>query len=73
MDAVVTQAVNQSKRLIAPMNFGLVYDARAETHCSTNPAIQGNQPTGQMYGGYYVELPPDQGDLAGAATDGTVR
>jgi hypothetical protein len=23
--------------LIAPMNFGIVYDNRAETHCSTNP------------------------------------
>src|SRR5580698_9618123 len=49
-------------RLIAPMNFGLFYDARAETHCNVNPAITGNQPTGQMYGGYYAGLPPDQGD-----------
>jgi len=48
--------------LIRPMNFGLFYDARPETHCNTNPAIPGNQPTGQMYGGYYVGLPPDQGD-----------
>jgi Putative glucoamylase/Protein of unknown function (DUF3131) len=48
--------------LIAPMNFGIFYDGRAETHCNTNPAIAGNQPTGQMYGGYYVGLPPDQGD-----------
>jgi hypothetical protein len=48
--------------LIKPMNFGLFYDARPETHCNTNPAIPGNQPTGQMYGGYYVGLPPDQGD-----------
>ena len=48
--------------LMAPMDFGLFYDARAETHCNTNPAIAGNQPTGQMYGGYYVGLPPDQGD-----------
>jgi hypothetical protein len=47
--------------LIAPMNFGIFYDNRAETHCNTNPAIIGNQPTGQMYGGYYVGLPPDQG------------
>ena len=44
------------------MNFGLFYDARPETHCNTNPAIPGNQPTGQMYGGYYAGLPPDQGD-----------
>ena len=44
------------------MNFGIFYDNRAETHCNVNPAIQGNQPTGQMYGGYYVGLPPDQGN-----------
>lgn len=34
----------------------------AETHCNTNPAVPGNQPTGQMFGGYYVGLPPGQGD-----------
>src|SRR5450755_1708807 len=44
------------------MNFGIFYDGRAETHCNTNPAIAGNQPTGQMFGGYYAGLPPDQGD-----------
>jgi hypothetical protein len=49
------------RRLMAPMNFGIFYDGRAETHCNTNPAIPGNQPTGQMYGGYYVGLPPGQG------------
>ncbi len=49
-------------RLMAPMDFGIFYDDRAETHCDTNPAIAGNQPTGQMYGGYYAGLPPDQGD-----------
>jgi hypothetical protein len=48
--------------LMAPMDFGLFYDSRAETHCNTNPAIPGNQPTGQMFGGYYAGLPPDQGD-----------
>ena len=47
--------------LMAPMNFGLFYDNRAETHCNTNPAIPGNQPTGQMFGGYYVGLPPYAG------------
>jgi hypothetical protein len=52
----------QIDALIAPMNFGLFYDDRAETHCNVNPAVPGNQPTGQMYGGYYVGLPPDQGD-----------
>jgi hypothetical protein len=48
--------------LIQPMNFGLFYDDRAETHCNTNPAISGNQPTGQMYGGYYAGLPPTDAD-----------
>jgi hypothetical protein len=48
--------------LIAPMNFGIFYDDRAETHCNTNPAIAGNQPTGQMFGGYYVGLPPYSGN-----------
>ncbi|MEP6695849.1 MAG: glucoamylase family protein [Pseudonocardiales bacterium] len=48
--------------LMVPMDFGKFYDARPETHCNTNPAIVGNQPTGQMYGGYYVGLPPDQDD-----------
>ncbi len=47
--------------LIAPMNFSIFYDNRAETHCNTNPAIPGNQPTGQMFGGYYVGLPPYSG------------
>ncbi len=69
---IVRQAVPQLRqladKLISPMNFGLFYDARAETHCNTNPAIQGNQPTGQMFGGYYVGLPPDQGDGRWAAT-----
>jgi Putative glucoamylase/Protein of unknown function (DUF3131) len=63
---VVREAIPQLRQLadglIAPMNFGLFYDNRAETHCDTNPAIPGNQPTGQMYGGYYVGLPPTQGD-----------
>jgi putative glucoamylase/uncharacterized protein DUF3131 len=63
---VVRQALPELSHLvnslIAPMNFGIFYDGRAETHCNTNPAIAGNQPTGQMYGGYYAGLPPDQGD-----------
>ncbi len=62
---VVRQALPELRHLvdslIAPMNFGIFYDSRAETHCNTNPAIPGNQPTGQMYGGYYAGLPPDQG------------
>jgi hypothetical protein len=48
--------------LLAPMNFGIFYDNGPETHCNTNPAVPGNQPTGQMFGGYYVGLPPQAGD-----------
>jgi hypothetical protein len=48
--------------LISPMNFGIFYDDRAETQCNTNPAIPGNQPTGQMFGGYYAGLPPYAGN-----------
>ena len=47
--------VNQ---LIAPMNFGIFYDNRPQTACNTNPAIPGNQPTGQMFGGFYVGQGP---------------
>ena len=63
---VVREAIPQLRyladSLIAPMRFGLFYDNGPETHCNTNPAVSGNQPTGQMYGGYYVGLPPGQGD-----------
>jgi Putative glucoamylase/Protein of unknown function (DUF3131) len=56
------QLASLANSLIAPMNFGIFYDDRAETHCNTNPAIPGNQPTGQMFGGYYVGLPPYSGN-----------
>ncbi len=63
---VVRQALPELRSLVrslmAPMNFGIFYDNRPETHCNTNPAVPGNQPTGQMYGGYYAGLPPDQND-----------
>jgi hypothetical protein len=63
---VVREAMPELRQLvdglIAPMSFGIFYDGRPETHCNTNPATAGNQPTGQMYGGYYAGLPPDQGD-----------
>ena len=45
-------------RLLKPMNFSIFYDGRPETDCNTNPAVSGNQPTGQMYGGYYVGQGP---------------
>ncbi|MGH3497989.1 MAG: glucoamylase family protein [Nocardioidaceae bacterium] len=62
----VRQAIPQARHLadslLKPMDFSIFYDGRAETHCNTNPAVTGNQPTGQMYGGYYVGSPPDQGN-----------
>ncbi|MDX6208622.1 MAG: hypothetical protein QOE24_1013, partial [Frankiales bacterium] len=44
--------------LIRPMDFSIFYDNRAQTDCNTNPAIAGNQPTGQQYGGNYVDQGP---------------
>lgn len=45
-------------RLLGPMNFGIFYDNRAETACNTNATLPGDPPTGQMYGGYYVDQGP---------------
>jgi hypothetical protein len=44
--------------LLSQMDFSIFYDNRAQTNCNTNPAIDGNQPTGQMFGGYYVDQGP---------------
>ena len=44
--------------LIRPMDFSIFYDNRAQTDCNTNAALEGNQPTGQQYGGYYVDQGP---------------
>lgn len=58
---VVRQALPELRPLvdglIGQMNFGIFYDNRPQTACNTNPAV-GNQPTGQMYGGYYVDQGP---------------
>jgi Putative glucoamylase len=63
---VVRQALPELRGLVdgllGAMDFSIFYDNRPETHCNTNPAIAGNQPTGQMYGGYFVGLPPDADD-----------
>jgi hypothetical protein len=48
--------------LLDQMNFSIFYDNRPETQCNTNPAVPGNQPTGQMFGGYYVGNSPYVGD-----------
>jgi hypothetical protein len=44
--------------LLSAMDFSIFYDDRAQTDCNTNADIAGNQPTGQMYGGYYVDQGP---------------
>lgn len=44
--------------LMAPINFGIFYDNRPQTACNTNADLPGNPPTGQMYGGYYVQQGP---------------
>lgn len=54
-------AATAANQLLGEMDFSIFYDNRAQTHCNVNPAIAGNQPTGQMYGGYYVGSPPDVG------------
>jgi len=59
---VVRQALPELAQLVhtlmAPVDFSIFYDNRPQTACNTNPAIAGNQPTGQMYGGYYVDQGP---------------
>ncbi|MGA2925583.1 MAG: glucoamylase family protein [Solirubrobacteraceae bacterium] len=45
-------------QLLEPMNFAIFYDDRAQTACNTNASLPGDPPTGQMYGGYYVDQGP---------------
>ncbi len=45
-------------QLLAPMDFSIFYDNRAQTNCNTNASLPGDPPTGQMYGGYYVDQGP---------------
>jgi len=45
-------------RLLAPMDFSIFYDNRAQTDCNVNASLPGSPPTGQMYGGYYVGQGP---------------
>jgi hypothetical protein len=60
--AVVRQALPELRgladSLLAPMNFGIYYDNRAQTDCNTNANLPGKPPTGQMYGGFYVDQGP---------------
>jgi hypothetical protein len=63
---VVRQAMPSLRHLadtlLGKMDFGLFYDDRAQTSCNINADLPGGQQTGQMYGGYYVGHPPDEGD-----------
>lgn len=55
---------NQVDSLLAPMDFGIFYDNGPETACNVyydpnNPnGPYQNQPTGQMFGLYFVGFPP---------------
>jgi len=60
--AVVRSAMPELRRLVdslmAPIDFSIFYDNRAQTACNVNSTLPGNPPTGQMYGGYYVDQGP---------------
>jgi hypothetical protein len=43
--------------LLNEMDFSIFYDNRPQTDCNVNAAVD-NQPTGQMYGGYYAGVGP---------------
>jgi hypothetical protein len=47
-----------ASRLLSGMDFSIFYDNRPQTDCNTNASIAGNQPTGQQYGGFYVDQGP---------------
>jgi hypothetical protein len=45
-------------QLLAPMDFSIFYDGRPQTGCDVNSSLAGDPPTGQQYGGYYVDQGP---------------
>jgi hypothetical protein len=45
-------------RLLGPMDFSIFYDNRPQTACNVNASLPGDPPTGQQYGGYYVDQGP---------------
>jgi hypothetical protein len=45
-------------KLLAPMDFSIFYDGRPQTACDVNSSLPGDPPTGQQYGGYYVDQGP---------------
>lgn len=60
--AVVRNALPELNSLVdslmAPINFGVFYDSGPQTACNVNSTLPGSPPTGQMYGGYYVDQGP---------------
>jgi Putative glucoamylase/Protein of unknown function (DUF3131) len=46
-----------AESLLKPMDFSIFYDNRPQTDCNVNASL-GGQPTGQMYGGFYVDQGP---------------
>jgi Putative glucoamylase len=48
-----------ASRLLGQMDFSVFYDNRAQVPgCNTNPNLTDDPPTGQMYGGFYVDQGP---------------
>jgi Putative glucoamylase/Protein of unknown function (DUF3131) len=47
-----------ASRLLSEMKFGIFYDGRPQTACNNNASLPGDPPTGQMYGGFYVDQGP---------------
>ncbi len=47
-----------AERLLAPMDFSIFYDDRPQTDCNVNASLPGDPPTGEMYGGFYVNPVP---------------
>jgi hypothetical protein len=47
-----------ANRLLGPMDFSIFYDNRPQTACNVNASLPGDPPTGQQYGGYYVDQGP---------------
>ena len=44
--------------LLAPMDFSIFYDNRPQTGCDVTSSLPGDPPTGQQYGGFYVDQGP---------------
>ena len=58
---VVRHALPDVRRLATSLlrqtDFSIFYDDRPQSNCNVNAAVD-NQPTGQMYGGYYAGVGP---------------